>query len=50
MERAAAHQVAIHHAGFVYEDPAANFQIELALRHRGHPTGTQSAYAGISTP
>ncbi len=37
VKRAAAHQVAVDHARLVDERAAADFQVELALGHRGHP-------------
>src|SRR3954469_17522376 len=36
VERASAHEVAIDHAGLVDVDAAADFEVELALRHRRH--------------
>ena len=45
VEGAAGDEVAVHHARFVHVDAAADLEIELALRHGGHPAAFHAAGA-----
>src|SRR5437588_5764572 len=45
MESPAAEEISVHHARLVHIDAAADFEIELALRHRRHSPAFHAAGA-----
>ena len=48
VEGASAHEIAVHDARFVDEDPAADFQVKLAFGDGGHAPPRNAAGAGAT--